>query len=57
MLDLTAPEWAFPQPREGIDQLLVRGADAGPVETWPAERRRLEGRVLSDHAPIEVTVS
>ena len=41
---------------EGIDHVLVRGASASPPLTWPLERRRLEGTILSDHAPIEVTI-
>ena len=40
----------------GIDHVLVRGAPAGPLEVWPVERRTVAGRVLSDHAPVEVTV-
>jgi endonuclease/exonuclease/phosphatase family metal-dependent hydrolase len=40
----------------GIDHVLVRGLAAGPLTVWPEERRRLGGRVLSDHAPVEVTV-
>lgn len=53
LTDLASPEWGFSEPREGIDQILVRRA-AGPVERWPRERRELEGRVLSDHAPLEL---
>jgi endonuclease/exonuclease/phosphatase family metal-dependent hydrolase len=40
----------------GIDHVLVRGLAASPLVTWPEERRRQNGRVLSDHAPVEVTV-
>lgn len=40
----------------GIDHILVRGGDAGPFEAWPVERRTVDGRVLSDHAPVEVSV-
>jgi hypothetical protein len=25
-----------------------------PLRRWPAERRRHDGRLLSDHAPVEV---
>jgi endonuclease/exonuclease/phosphatase family metal-dependent hydrolase len=39
-----------------VDHVLVRGVEAGPVERWPDERRTLEGRLLSDHAPLEVTI-
>lgn len=45
------------RPLDGsIDQILVRGAASTPPVAWPAERRRAGGRLLSDHAPVEVTV-
>ncbi|HET8607160.1 MAG TPA: endonuclease/exonuclease/phosphatase family protein [Gaiellaceae bacterium] len=47
--------WGFAGAGEGIDHVLVRGAAASP-QAWPEERRRLEGRLLSDHAPVEVTI-
>jgi endonuclease/exonuclease/phosphatase family metal-dependent hydrolase len=53
---LTGPEWGFTKPISGIDQILVRGAKAGHVKRWPDERRLFEGRLLSDHAPVEVTI-
>ena len=28
----------------------------GPAHRWPDERRRVDGRLLSDHAPVEVTI-
>lgn len=40
----------------GIDHVLVRGLGASPLSVWPLERRRQNGLVLSDHAPVEVTV-
>lgn len=40
----------------GIDHVLVRGLSASPLEVWPVERRRHHGAVLSDHAPVEVTI-
>jgi endonuclease/exonuclease/phosphatase family metal-dependent hydrolase len=48
----------FSPPLAGsIDQILVRGLTFrdGPF-AWPVERRTLEGRVLSDHAPVEAVV-
>jgi len=55
--DLAGPEWGFSAPAgKGIDHVLVRGAQAGPEETWPRERRRVGGRLLSDHAPVEVRI-
>lgn len=48
----------FTEPIDGIDQVLVRGAalERGP-EPWPEERRRVDGFVLSDHAPVEAVVA
>ena len=57
LADLTSPEWGFSALGPKLDQVLVRGAEAGPVEVWPVERRRVEGRLLSDHAPVEVEVA
>jgi endonuclease/exonuclease/phosphatase family metal-dependent hydrolase len=48
----------FSQPlASSIDQILVRGLELrdGP-SAWPLERRTLDGRVLSDHAPVEAVV-
>ena len=45
----------FSPPLAGsIDQILVRGLDLvdGPA-AWPLERRVVDGRVLSDHAPVQ----
>jgi endonuclease/exonuclease/phosphatase family metal-dependent hydrolase len=52
---LTLP--GFSTPHGGIDDILVRGADASPLALWPLERRRQNGVVLSDHAPVERTIS
>ncbi|HVS85818.1 MAG TPA: endonuclease/exonuclease/phosphatase family protein [Gaiellaceae bacterium] len=46
----------FSTPAPGIDQILARGLRASAPETWPVERRTVDGRVLSDHAPVEVTL-
>ena len=54
--ELTSPEWGFSEGGPGIDHVLVRGAPAGPVRRWPAARRRHDGSLLSDHAPVEVEV-
>jgi len=48
----------FSPPLAGsIDQILVRGLALrdGP-SAWPVERRVVDGRVLSDHAPVEAVV-
>jgi endonuclease/exonuclease/phosphatase family metal-dependent hydrolase len=41
---------------DSIDQILVRGLPSTAPVRWPDERRRLGGRLLSDHAPVELTV-
>ena len=47
----------FSEPLPGsIDQIVVRGLASTPPTAWPAERRRVDGRLLSDHAPVELTV-
>jgi hypothetical protein len=55
--ELARPEWGFSEPGPGVDHVLVRGGRAGPHRRWPEERRRLDGRLLSDHAPVEVEVA
>jgi len=49
-------DWGFSKPISWIDQVLVRGARTGPAHRWPDERRRVDARLLSDHAPVEVTI-
>ena len=39
-----------------IDQILVRGLPSSRPHAWPADRRLRHGRLLSDHAPVELTV-
>ena len=47
----------FSDPLAGsIDQIVVRGLDSTPPTVWPEERRRVQGKLLSDHAPVELTV-
>jgi endonuclease/exonuclease/phosphatase family metal-dependent hydrolase len=46
----------FSAPHGGIDDIFVRGAAATPLHVWPEERRRQNDVVLSDHAPVELTV-
>jgi len=57
--NLVAPEASgFSPPLAGsIDQIFVRGLTIreGPTP-WPVDRRALDGRVLSDHAPVEAVV-
>jgi endonuclease/exonuclease/phosphatase family metal-dependent hydrolase len=54
----TLPElarWGFSPGGEGIDHILVRGLElASPPRRWSSERRAMrDGRLLSDHAPVE----
>ena len=48
----------FSGPIDGVDQVLVRGfeLERGP-QKWPEERRRANGLVLSDHAPVEAVIA
>jgi endonuclease/exonuclease/phosphatase family metal-dependent hydrolase len=46
-------KYGFDEPASGIDHVLVRGLEAGEQRSWPDERRRLDGVLLSDHAPVE----
>jgi endonuclease/exonuclease/phosphatase family metal-dependent hydrolase len=48
------PGWSARGP--GIDHVVVRGLSSSPLTVWPVERRRPDGAVLSDHAPVEVTL-
>ena len=48
--------WGFTGGGAVVDHLLVRGAAHGKVVRWADDRRRVDGRLLSDHAPLEVTI-
>jgi endonuclease/exonuclease/phosphatase family metal-dependent hydrolase len=52
--DLAADGFSSPAPR--IDQVLARGLPVSRLEAWPEERRRVGGRLLSDHAPVDAVV-
>jgi endonuclease/exonuclease/phosphatase family metal-dependent hydrolase len=54
LADLVAEGFSAPAP--GIDQVLVRGLRSAAPAVWPEGRRRLAGRLLSDHAPVEAAV-
>lgn len=54
LVDLTRGGFSAPGP--GIDHIIVRGTGSSRLEVWPEERRRLDGRLLSDHAPVELYV-
>jgi endonuclease/exonuclease/phosphatase family metal-dependent hydrolase len=48
--------WGFSLPGPGVDHVLVRGGEPAPLDVWPAERRAVDGLLLSDHAPVEVEI-
>ena len=55
---LATAEWGFSPAGPGLDHVLVRGlAVAGPETLWPPERREHAGRLMSDHAPVDVTIT
>jgi len=54
--ELSGPDWGFTKPISWLDQVLVRGAKSTPAHRWPEEQRRLHGKLLSDHAPVEVRI-
>jgi endonuclease/exonuclease/phosphatase family metal-dependent hydrolase len=57
LAELMTREWGFSGATpSGIDHVLVRGLHAGAPIVWPRRRRTAGGRVLSDHAPVEVEV-
>ncbi|MGH3072470.1 MAG: endonuclease/exonuclease/phosphatase family protein [Gaiellaceae bacterium] len=43
-------------PGPNIDHIVAAGTGHGPLEVWPEERRRHNGAVLSDHAPVEMRI-
>jgi endonuclease/exonuclease/phosphatase family metal-dependent hydrolase len=52
--DLLTAEWGFEGATPaGIDHVLVRGLRAGEPGCWDRDRRLYDGRLLSDHAPVE----
>lgn len=50
---LSGDEWGFSAAGPGIDHILVKGAGCSALRVWPEQQRRHEGRLLSDHAPVE----
>jgi endonuclease/exonuclease/phosphatase family metal-dependent hydrolase len=49
------PGFSTPLP-DSIDQILVKGLPAQTPHAWPLDRRRYQRHLLSDHAPVELTV-
>jgi endonuclease/exonuclease/phosphatase family metal-dependent hydrolase len=57
LAELMSDEWGFSGATPtGIDHILVRGLSAGEPRVWPAQRRLRNGKLLSDHPPVEVDV-
>lgn len=57
LAQLMTDEWGFSGAMPaGIDHVLVRGLAAEEPHAWPQERRRRDGLLLSDHAPVELEV-
>jgi endonuclease/exonuclease/phosphatase family metal-dependent hydrolase len=55
---LTSEEWGFGgSTPTGLDHVLVRALAAEAPLRWPTERRRVDGRLLSDHTPVEREVA
>ena len=50
------PESRWSAAGPNIDHVLVRGAKTSAVRVWPDDERRYGGKLLSDHAPVEVDV-
>jgi endonuclease/exonuclease/phosphatase family metal-dependent hydrolase len=46
----------YSEPGPGIDHIAVRGATPSALSVWPDERRRRNGTLLSDHAPVELSL-
>jgi endonuclease/exonuclease/phosphatase family metal-dependent hydrolase len=57
LAELSSSAWGFSAPGPAIDHVLVRGARVAPMRVWPDERRRRsDGTLLSDHAPVELEI-
>lgn len=59
--DFNIPRYVLPdfsQPIHGIDQILVRGLEfEREPKAWERARRRIDTRLLSDHAPVEAVIA
>ena len=50
------PESRWSEAGPKIDHVLIRGAKTSKVRVWPDDERRYDGKLLSDHAPVEVEI-
>jgi hypothetical protein len=46
----------YSEPGPGIDHIAVRGTAPSPLRVWRDDLRRRNGQLLSDHAPVELTL-
>lgn len=46
----------YSPPGSGIDHVLVRGAETTSLASWATDRRLHGAVLLSDHAPVELTI-
>jgi endonuclease/exonuclease/phosphatase family metal-dependent hydrolase len=46
----------YSDPGPGIDHIAVRGAAPSPLRVWRDDLRRRSGLLLSDHAPVELSL-
>jgi endonuclease/exonuclease/phosphatase family metal-dependent hydrolase len=46
----------YSDPGPGIDHIAVRGAAPSPLRVWRDDLRRRNGLLLSDHAPVELSL-
>jgi len=46
----------YSDPGPGIDHIAVRGAVPSPLRVWREDLRRRNGLLLSDHAPVELSL-
>ena len=57
VFSLRLEEWGFHGGGHRVDHVLARGLNVSDVTPWPEKRRRRRGVLLSDHAPVDATVS
>jgi endonuclease/exonuclease/phosphatase family metal-dependent hydrolase len=57
VFSLRLEEWGFHGGGHRVDHVLARGLSVSDVTPWPEKRRRRHGVLLSDHAPVDATVS